>query len=342
MELSLQVAEFACARCSELQSISSAVVEGERVSLKRRSRSHKGRVDVSSRRGYRRRRARNDVVVGSASDPRAMRPSSSSRRVLETHAWHAKRFEMAVVGSCWVGLARRDRGLRAAYRSFAEHCIAWDATFENCVQGDAEEETKTRSGESSEASEQATRRELFGEMEHVNRFRLEGPKASWTASQADAVWDGAELWAPRGQGRKVWNEIVMAGAHVVGIEERRHIRSVELGLATFPEDYGEGTLVRVVARGRGIPKNGDRLVVRSEPRQDSSSPVVADGVVTTAAFSFRLGKGAGIARLVFRDDRAAQNEDIRASSRWTASCISPNNHDAAAPFDVVLSRVLLR
>lgn len=368
----LHVTDFASARSSELRSLSSVVDDGDDESrqfiLKRRSRSHKRKyVGPSRRRAHRSMRHR--LLTASDAD-------DSSRRLLETHVWHAKRFEMTKINSWVVARRRRDRGLRAACRSYATHCIVWDATFETCIQvgestaasygggggGGLEasaatrrrieqsEEEGSRGGESSwciSCDPRGAKEILFDkipakdrrEIGLTNRFRLEGPKASWTASRIqDASWNGLEVVADPGRGRSVWNDIIMAGAHAVGLEERRHIRSVERGLPTFPHDFGAGLAVRLVAQGRGIPENGDKLTLFVHDHRPGTAKMASsvEGVVTTAAFSHRLGKGAGIARIFLVDDDE-RPESARASS-WTASCISKRKPNAL-PFSVILSRI---
>mmetsp|Transcript_4298 Transcript_4298/g.6426 ORF Transcript_4298/g.6426 Transcript_4298/m.6426 type:complete len:571 (+) Transcript_4298:19-1731(+) len=71
--------------------------------------------------------------------------TSSQARKLSTHRWHSKRMEMVDLWGYKVGLHRKDRGIRAAYRSQRDICTLHDMSYYECVQlrGDAFEEIQT-------------------------------------------------------------------------------------------------------------------------------------------------------------------------------------------------------
>lgn len=329
----LDLVDYAGARLGELEALHHCLeeqeAEGEGVRtrgiarhLKRRSRSYR-KQSCSARKAR-----RSPSALIKAHDPHAPLTNGPVQRYMESHVWHAKRFAMCVIEGWSVGLHRRDRGCHAAYRSFAQHCVAWDATFEKCVEvcvdgaelssGDYELDgvpiavrpglTRTSTAWiSCDPRAFMTMRSALRTYEEVatNHIRIIGPASHRVVNEAVKASkigvimtrrdeNDLEVFAPPGSGRELWQALVIAGAHAVGAAERRRIFSVELGMPSFPDDYIiSGLLVRVVSRDKGIPREMD-LLFRDE------RPI---GTITTAAFSYKLGKGAGIGRLYV--DRSA-------------------------------------
>lgn len=59
---------------------------------------------------------------------------SSSKRWLETHIWHAKRFHMAELWKCKIAERRNDRGVRAAYRDSRKESLIIDISWLQCFE----------------------------------------------------------------------------------------------------------------------------------------------------------------------------------------------------------------
>lgn len=323
----LSLVDYAGARLGELEALHEYLKErekeGEEVKaqggarhLRRRSRSYR-KHSCSARKAR-----RSLSVLIKAHDPHAPLTNGPLQRYMESHVWHAKRFAMCVIEGWSVGLHRRDRGCRAAYRSFTQHCVAWDATFEKCVEvrvggaefsaGDYELDgvpvavrpgltKKSKAWISCDPRASRTVRSALTSYEEVatNRFRIIGPASHHVVEKAVKASNigvvvarrdenDLEVFAPPGNGRQLWQTLIMAGAHAVGAAERRRIFSVDIGRPSFPDDYiVSGFLARVVSRDKGIPREMDVLLRDERPF----------GTITTAAFSYKLGKGAGIARL---------------------------------------------
>jgi len=160
-------------------------------------------------------------------------------------------------------------------------------------------------------------------------FELRGPKSqeilgklTLRPTRVFARPRGFDLhYEPGGDGSRQWCDLIRAGAHAVGQEERRHLRGVELGVPTFPEDDDDddresdlirrradllrlpdddddddenkkdrrrqGLRVRLVTLDAGVPAEGDGLF--EEVDEDTRL-----GTVTTGGLSWSLGRGAGI------------------------------------------------
>ncbi|XP_011309983.1 ribonucleases P/MRP protein subunit POP1 isoform X2 [Fopius arisanus] len=57
-----------------------------------------------------------------------------SKRWLETHIWHAKRFHMCEKWGYKIANFSNDRGFRASYRAVARHCMMQDISYYSCIE----------------------------------------------------------------------------------------------------------------------------------------------------------------------------------------------------------------
>uniref|UniRef100_A0A7S3JSY4 Pop1 N-terminal domain-containing protein n=1 Tax=Aureoumbra lagunensis TaxID=44058 RepID=A0A7S3JSY4_9STRA len=166
----------------------------------------------------------------------------------------------------------------------------------------------------------------------VLRFQLRGPQSMQVAQtvryqhaqvelkpigEENELWSGVELsLEPGGSGANVWNAIIKAGAHAIGASEVRFLRSVEIGLPTFPYDDQDALPcldktkifrcssindldaswlihVRILALRTGLPADTDNIFA------DTTTSTIL-GRLTTAGFASSLGRGAGIGLASFR------------------------------------------
>ena len=140
----------------------------------------------------------------------------------------------------------------------------------------------------------------------VNIFEVLGPASAEVVKKLNPTSQrartfGIELrYEPGGDGSAQWCALIKAGAHAIGLNERRHILGVDLGIVPdddddglvlrhpndFPiNDAGLKVRVRVVAVTKGVPAPGDVLLTEAAR---------TIGAVTTGGFATGLGRGAGL------------------------------------------------
>ena len=135
----VNVVDFARARLPELEALEAALEAAEEGPeearhLRRKNRSHVRRFVATAKPGAaptRRQRRRASTLLASR-DAHAAEDGPKSR-LLETHAWHAKRFAMGDVDGWRLPLRRNDRGLKAARRSLETAALVFDATYDRPV-----------------------------------------------------------------------------------------------------------------------------------------------------------------------------------------------------------------
>ncbi|XP_015124661.1 ribonucleases P/MRP protein subunit POP1 [Diachasma alloeum] len=151
----VEINKMISARASEISAMTYSVENPQRtklvfqklpVHMRRRVMSHNAK-----RMPRRLREAHQMQMEKSGLPPRAKRPSRKYRRRphnllleysrrkrtkkwLETHIWHAKRFHMCEKWGYKIPNFSNDRGFRASYRAVAKHCMMQDVSYYSCIE----------------------------------------------------------------------------------------------------------------------------------------------------------------------------------------------------------------
>ncbi|XP_063976489.1 ribonucleases P/MRP protein subunit POP1 [Diachasmimorpha longicaudata] len=151
----VEINKLISARASEILAMTHSVENPQRtklvfqklpVHMRRRVMSHNAK-----RMPRRLREAHQMQMEKSGLPPRSKRPSRKYRRRphnllleynrrkrtkkwLETHIWHAKRFHMCEKWGYKIPNFSNDRGYRASYRAVAKHCMIQDISYYSCIE----------------------------------------------------------------------------------------------------------------------------------------------------------------------------------------------------------------